>query len=165
METGTQLEHDIWHFARFDDLTPREIHDVYQARVAVFVVEQNCPFQDVDGADPAMLAPARDTRRRIRRAPRLLPPRAAGREVRRALDRARAHDARRRAAAGAGRELMAEAVARAETLWPGQAIRIGAQRYLETFYGEFGFAQVSEPYDEDGILHIEMLRIGRGRTQ
>ena len=37
-------------------------------------------------------------------------------------------------------------------------LRIGAQRYLDKFYGEFGFTQVSDPYDEDGIMHIEMLR-------
>ena len=59
---------------------------------------------------------------------------------------------------GAGRELMREAVARVRAMWPGHPIRIGAQRYLERFYGEFGFVQVSEPYDEDGIPHIEMLR-------
>jgi ElaA protein len=60
---------------------------------------------------------------------------------------------------GAGRSLMTEALRRAQDLWPGQAIRIGAQRYLDRFYGEFGFVQCSEPYDEDGIMHIEMLRV------
>jgi len=64
---------------------------------------------------------------------------------------------------GAGRALMAEAIARAEGLWPGQALRIGAQVYLDKFYGEFGFAQVSAPYDEDGIVHIEMLRAWASR--
>jgi ElaA protein len=59
---------------------------------------------------------------------------------------------------GAGRELMREAVARTNALWPGQAIRIGAQRYLERFYGDYGFVKASEPYDEDGIVHIEMVR-------
>jgi ElaA protein len=61
---------------------------------------------------------------------------------------------------GLGRTLMARAVERAEALWPGQPIRIGAQQYLERFYGDFGFVCVSEPYDEDGIMHIEMLRAG-----
>src|SRR5690349_7063965 len=81
-----------WTFARFDDLPPHDIHDLYQARVAVFVLEQKCPFQDVDGADPEC--------------------------------------------------------------W----IRIGAQQYLERFYGGFGFKTASAPYDEDGILHVEMVR-------
>jgi len=59
---------------------------------------------------------------------------------------------------GHGRALMREALAEAARLWPGRALRIGAQRYLERFYGEFGFVTVSEPYDEDGIAHVEMLR-------
>src|SRR5207247_3993078 len=59
---------------------------------------------------------------------------------------------------GYGRALMREALARAEKLWPACAIRIGAQRYLERFYADFGFVAASEPYDEDGVLHIEMLR-------
>ena len=57
---------------------------------------------------------------------------------------------------GQGRVLMAEAMKRARELWPGQPIRIGAQAHLERFYNEFGFTRSSEPYDEDGILHIEM---------
>jgi ElaA protein len=59
---------------------------------------------------------------------------------------------------GCGKELMREALDRAEKLWPGRAIRIGAQRHLERFYVDFGFVTASEPYDEDGILHIEMVR-------
>ena len=50
------------------------------------------------------------------------------------------------------------ALTHAERLWPGKAFRIGAQRYLERFYGDFGFVAVGEPYDEDGIVHVEMLR-------
>src|ERR1700693_4013242 len=42
-----------WRFAAFDELSAREVHDLFQARVAVFDIEQNCPFQDLDGADPA----------------------------------------------------------------------------------------------------------------
>ena len=59
---------------------------------------------------------------------------------------------------GLSESLMREALVRAEKLWPGKALRIGAQRYLERFYGEFGFGTVSAPYDEDGIPHVEMLR-------
>ena len=55
---------------------------------------------------------------------------------------------------------MSEALRRAHALWQGQPIRIGAQQHLERFYGEFGFAACSEPYDEDGIMHVEMLRNG-----
>ena len=42
-----------WRLSRFEELSAREVHDIFQARVGVFVLEQNCPFQDVDGIDPA----------------------------------------------------------------------------------------------------------------
>jgi ElaA protein len=59
---------------------------------------------------------------------------------------------------GLGRVLMREALRRAGRLWPARAIRITAQAHLERFYGEFGFVRVTEPYDEDGIPHVQMLR-------
>jgi ElaA protein len=147
-----------WRFARFEELAPREVHDLYRLRAAVFVVEQECAFQDLDGADleswhllgyrpssrPAPLAAYA----------RLVPPGlkyeepSVGRIV-------TAREVRR---TGLGRELVREALARAEQLWPGRAIRIGAQQRLERFYEEFGFVTASAPYDEDGIAHVEMLR-------
>jgi ElaA protein len=144
-----------WRFAPYGELTPQEIHDLYQARVAVFVVEQTCPFQDVDGADPACwhllgFSPSGTLLAYCR----LVPPGVKFAEP--SIGRVLTTKAGR--GNGAGRALMAEAIARAEQLWPGQDLRIGAQVYLDKFYGEFGFAQASDPYDEDGIMHIEMLR-------
>ncbi|HEY1149589.1 MAG TPA: GNAT family N-acetyltransferase, partial [Pseudoduganella sp.] len=60
--------------------------------------------------------------------------------------------------AGIGRALVAEGIRRAEAQHPGHRIRIGAQAHLQDFYGSFGFQPISEPYDEDGILHLDMLR-------
>jgi ElaA protein len=145
----------LWRFAPFDDLTPREVHDIFQARVAVFVLEQNCPFQDVDGADPSCWhLLGRDAAGDIAAYCRIVPPGVKYEEA--SIGRVLTTAGARRS--GAGRELMGEAMARTEALWPGMAIRIGAQRYLEKFYGDFGFVQCSEPYDEDGIMHIQMLR-------
>lgn len=156
-----------FRFARFDELTPREVHDIYQARVAVFIVEQNCVFQDLDGADPVswhLFAVSGD--RPLSPEPRglspntllaysrLVPPgvkfaeASIGRVITTAAGRGR----------GLGHELMRESVRRAQELWPGQPIRIGAQAHLEKFYEQVGFKKASDPYDEDGILHIEMLR-------
>jgi ElaA protein len=145
----------IWTFARFDDLTPRDIHDLYQARVAVFVLEQKCPFQDVDGADPQcwhLIGRGEDGT--VHAYSRLVPPGVKYAEP--SIGRVLTTAAARRT--GAGLDLMRESIARAERLWPGQALRIGAQQYLEKFYGGFGFRTVSAPYDEDGILHVEMVR-------
>jgi ElaA protein len=58
---------------------------------------------------------------------------------------------------GIGRELMAHAMKWSETLFGKQPIQIGAQLYLKSFYESFGFAQVGEIYDEDGIDHIHMV--------
>ncbi|MFO0595724.1 MAG: GNAT family N-acetyltransferase [Myxococcaceae bacterium] len=142
----------------FDRLTPREVHDVLQLRSRVFVVEQNCAYLDADGADPQCWhGLVRDEQGTLVATARLVPPGlkyeepAIGRVV-------SAPEARR---TGAGRELMRQAIAQCKRLWPGRHVRIGAQRYLEKFYGELGFVQTGEPYDEDGIPHIEMLlRVG-----
>ena len=132
-----------WRFTSFDELTVREVHDLYQARVGVFVVEQNCPFQDFDGLDPGCW-------HLLGRAPdgpllaycRLVPPglKYAEPSIGRVLTTKEARGS------GAGRELMAKAVGHAEHLWPGRAIRIGAQMYLERFYGGFGFVSEGESF-------------------
>ena len=58
---------------------------------------------------------------------------------------------------GVGKALMAEALRRLESLAPGQPVKIAAQRRLEDFYLGFGFRTVSDPYEEDGITHVDML--------
>jgi ElaA protein len=145
-----------WRFIRFADLSPRDVHDILRARAAVFVVEQDCAFQDVDGVDPAcwhLLG-------RLTAGPelvaycRVVPPGIKFDEP--SIGRVLTFGAAR--GTGAGRALMAEALARAGALYPGRALRIGAQQHLAKFYGEFGFEVASEPYDEDGIIHVEMLR-------
>jgi ElaA protein len=68
---------------------------------------------------------------------------------------ATAQDVRR---CGFGKALMAEALRRLDTLAPRQAVKLAAQRYLETFYSGFGFRTISDPYEEDGIVHVDMIR-------
>jgi len=150
-----------WRFAHFDELTPREVHDLFQLRVGVFVLEQNCAFQDVDGADPQCWhLLGRDGRDLVAYC-RFVPPGVKFAEA--SIGRVITAASVRRT--GAGRELMREALTRADKLWPNQPIRIGAQAHLERFYGEFGFQKASEPYIEDGIPHIEMLRPARTTTK
>ena len=143
-----------WRFAPFDELTPHELHDVLRLRAAVFVVEQKCPFQDVDGADPHCWHLLGTRAGELVAYSRLVPPGVKYAEP--SIGRVVSSPAARRT--GCGRELMRESIARADKLWPGKPIRIGAQRYLERFYGDYGFVKASEPYDEDGIMHIEMVK-------
>jgi ElaA protein len=153
-----------WRFAPFEELTPREVHDLFQARAAIFVIEQNCLFQDVDGLDPhcwhllgynspSPLGEGRGEGPALVSYCRFVPPGLKYPEP--SIGRVVTTSAVR--GTGRGRELIREALARADKLWPGQAIRIGAQAHLDRFYGDFGFIVASEPYDEDGIMHVEML--------
>lgn len=139
----------------FDRLTGREVHDLLQLRQRVFVVEQTCPFLDADGLDPkCWQGLGRDASRQLVATARIVPPGLKSEEP--AIGRvATALEIRR---TGAGRALMTSAIQQVQCLYPGQRIRLGAQRYLEKFYASFGFQPIGEPYDEDGIPHIEMRR-------
>jgi ElaA protein len=141
-----------WHFAPFAKLSPRQIHDLYRLRVEVFVVEQECPFQDVDGIDPKCWHLLGHIEDELVAYCRFVPPGVKYDEP--SIGRVITAPSVRRT--GMGRVLMAQAMGRAAKLWPGRRLRIGAQAHLERFYNEFGFTKSSEPYDEDGILHIEM---------
>jgi ElaA protein len=148
----------FWQWSRFSELTTADLYAVIRLREAVFIVEQNCPYPDADGRDPnAWHLPGweeRSTGRALVAYARIFEPgvrydeASIGRVV-------TAPDVR---GTGKGRELMAEALRRIDSLMPGQPIRIAAQRRLEDFYLGLGFKTVSDPYEEDGIIHVDMLR-------
>ncbi|MBD8565705.1 GNAT family N-acetyltransferase [Oxalobacteraceae sp. CFBP 8763] len=147
-----------WHFSRFADLTPFDLYDVLAARQNVFILEQTCLYPDIDGYDLKAhhLLGWRDVdgKRQLAAYLRVLAPGAKYDEM--SLGRVVTTPAAR--GSGAGRALLDQGIAHAEALHPGHRIRIGAQQYLERFYASFGFETVSAPYDEDGIMHIDMLR-------
>jgi len=147
-----------WHFSRFADLTPFDLYDVLAARQNVFILEQTCLYPDIDGYDLEAhhLLGWRDVegKRQLAAYLRVLAPGAKYDEM--SIGRVITTPAAR--GSGAGRALLDQGIAHAEALHPGHRIRIGAQQYLERFYASFGFQTVSAPYDEDGIMHIDMLR-------
>jgi len=143
-----------WRFVPFSALNTLELYQLLQLRSEVFVLEQACAFQDLDGADiEAMhLLGVRDNR--LVAYARCF---AAGVKFAEAsIGRVVTHASAR--GGGTGHVLMKEAVERLQKHWGPQAIRIGAQARLEKFYQQHGFVQNGEPYIEDGIPHIEMLR-------
>lgn len=147
-----------WQWLSFEGFTPEELFEIMKVRQAVFVVEQNCAYQDADDLDQVswhLMGWHEDNMRRNLVAylrvvfpGRKYPEPSIGRVL-------TASSAR---GAGLGKVLMREAIAHTASVYPQMSIRISAQRYLEKFYSGFGFETVSEPYDEDGIPHIEMLR-------
>jgi ElaA protein len=147
----------FWQWSRFSELTTSDLYAVVQLREAVFIVEQNCPYPDADGRDLNAWhllgwVQGSDTRTLVAYA-RIFEPGvrydqgSIGRVV----------TAREVRGTGVGKALMAEALRRLESLAPGQPIKIAAQRRLEDFYLGFGFRTVSDPYEEDGITHVDML--------
>lgn len=147
-----------WQWSRFQDLRPEDLYEALRLRENVFVVEQRCAYADADGRDPAawhLLGWMEgDGLRRLVAYARVFEPGArypegsVGRVV-------TAAEVRR---TGVGRVLMSEALERLNALAPGKPIRLAAQRYLENFYSGFGFRTASDPYEEDGIIHVDMLR-------
>ncbi len=142
-----------WHERGFDELTTRELYAITQLRERVFIVEQNCIYLDADGTDLmsrhlwAEEAGAIHAYLRVVPAGVKFPEASIGRVI-------TAPEAR---GTGLGKQLVRRGIAAAGA----GPIRIGAQAHLEKFYGELGFVRAGEPYDEDGIRHVEMtLAVG-----
>ena len=136
-----------------------ELYRVLQLRAEVFVVEQACVFQDMDGLDPACMhllgeAPDDAEGKRLLAYARLLPAGLGFAEV--SIGRVATAPATR--GSGLGHALMRESITQVQDLWGKESIRIGAQAHLQAFYAQHGFEPASDFYIEDGIDHIEMLR-------
>nr|HEX4318200.1 GNAT family N-acetyltransferase [Kofleriaceae bacterium] len=139
-----------WHDRAFDDLTVRELYAIIELRERVFVVEQACVYLDADGLDPRcrhVWAAAGDA---VHAYLRYVP--AGARYAEAALGRVVTAPAAR--GTGLGRELLRRAIA----TYGGAPLRLAAQAHLERFYADFGFVRASEPFDEDGIPHVYMVR-------
>jgi ElaA protein len=143
-----------WKFAAFDTLSLTELYAVLQLRSEVFVVEQSCVFQDMDGADTAAMHLLGTSSGQLVAYARCF---AAGVKFKEAsIGRIITRGELR--GSGAGHLLVRQAIDSMTQQWGSRAIRIGAQARLEHFYRQHGFETTGEPYIEDGIPHIEMLR-------
>jgi len=142
-----------WQLAGFDMLDTRVLYELLRLRAEVFVVEQCCAFQDVDGLDPQALHLLGWHGGELVAYARCFPAGVAFAEasIGRVVTRGSARGA------GWGHLLIAEAVRVVGARWGRQPIRIGAQARLKKFYEGHGFADVGLPYVEDGIDHIEMV--------
>jgi ElaA protein len=147
-----------WQWLDFDSIPNADLYTLLRARQDVFILEQKCLYPDLDGYDQQahhLLGwQTVDGQRQLAAYLRCLAPGVKFSEM--SLGRVLTTPVAR--ASGVGRQLMAEGLQRAQTLHPGHRCRIGAQAHLANFYASFGFQTMSEPYDEDGILHVDMLR-------
>ena len=147
-----------WQCLPFNALDTLQLYALLRLRSQVFVVEQNCVFQDMDGRDAQALhvlgTQGQGTQWRIVAAARCFPPGVTFEEA--SLGRVVTDPQAR--GTGLGHALVAQAITALQAQWGPQPIRIGAQAHLGRFYAQHGFVDQGKPYLEDGIAHIDMLR-------
>ncbi|MDA3815954.1 MAG: GNAT family N-acetyltransferase [Prolixibacteraceae bacterium] len=138
----------------FDDLSNSELYEILQLRSEIFVVEQNCVYNDLDGLDPEafhLYASKNDViigYVRLSRPGARFSTASIGRVVTRKNYRHK----------GISTLLMKKAIGHIENEWDETMISLSAQKYLRNFYEGLEFVVVSDVYLEDGIPHYKMVR-------
>jgi ElaA protein len=143
-----------WILKPFAELTPYELYTILQLRNEVFIVEQNCPYQDLDNKDLKSWHLMGIEDDKLIAYSRLLAPGISYSES--SIGRIVSSPSARKT--GMGKKLVEESIQQINNLFKTDSIRIGAQFYLKLFYESFGFIQDGEIYLEDNIPHIIMLR-------
>lgn len=146
-----------WKCKSFSQLNTDELFDLVKLRIDIFVVEQNCPYSELDDKDRHnqtrhIIGFSENT---IIGCARLLAPGVSYPDT--SLGRFAVAESFRRQ--GIGSTLMQQCFLNILSIWPNHNIRISAQQHLEKFYMSFGFVRTTDMYLEDGIPHIEMLKI------
>ncbi|HFU4000018.1 TPA: GNAT family N-acetyltransferase [Streptococcus suis] len=142
-----------WEIKAFDQLSLQELYSILTLRTDVFVVEQACPYPEVDGKDPNCLHLLGTDEGELVAYLRILPAGLSYDEV--SIGRVVIKSSYR--GKGLGRPMMEQAILYITNEWKESQIKIGAQAHLAKFYGSLGFEPVSEVYLEDNIPHLDML--------
>lgn len=142
-------------WSRLESFSALEIYEIIKAREAVFVVEQNCPYQETDNMDLYAWHLSTFFNGEFAAYTRVVDPGVKYNQP----SIGRVMTLKKYRKLKIGRLLMEEAIRFTELKFPERGIKIGAQVYLQNFYESLGFQSTSkEPYDEDGILHIDMIK-------
>lgn len=145
-----------WQCKFFSELSNKEVYKILQLRSEVFIVEQNCVYQDCDDKDLKAWHLCAWDDENLLAYTRLFD---KGVSYCDAASIGRVLTAPSVRGQNMGKELMRRSIAKIEELFGETTIRISAQLYLKHFYESFSFVQTGEVYLEDGIEHISMLRI------
>lgn len=143
-----------WNCKTFNELSVKEFHDIIALRISVFVVEQKCAFQELDGLDySALHVFGTNEKNEIVAVARLIPVGIPYAEA--SIGRISTRIDYRRS--GLGRPLMDFAMSELYKAFGNVPIKIMAQKYLEKFYTEYGFASIGADFIEDDIVHVYMI--------
>ena len=138
----------------YNELTKKELYDALQLRAEVFVVEQDCVYQDVDGKDDKAIHVLGYKNERLVAYTRIFKPgdyfeeSSIGRVVVAEKERQYKY----------GYDIMKASIAAIKNYFKTNKITISAQVYLKRFYNNLEFIEVGETYLEDGIPHIKMRK-------
>jgi ElaA protein len=144
----------MWQQQAFNELSIHELYSYLQLRVDVFVVEQNCPFPEIDGYDQESFHLAYMVENEPLAYARILP---SGVKYHR-ISIGRVIVKKEHRGKGLANELMDECLKFIDKKWPNQEVQLQAQSHLKDFYGSFGFESISNEYLEDGIPHVDMVK-------
>ncbi|MFK5974647.1 MAG: GNAT family N-acetyltransferase [Flavobacteriaceae bacterium] len=138
----------------FKELSSNELYDIVQLRAEVFIVEQNCVYQDLDGKDTKAVHVMGIKNDRLVAYARIFKPSDYFKEA--SIGRVVVKEPERKY--GYGRLIMKAAIRAVKDYFNETEIYLSAQAYLKFFYNSFDFQQIGEGYLEDGIPHIGMLK-------
>ena len=146
----------VWTWHHFEQLSNHQLYDLLKIRQDVFIVEQQCIYPDIDGLDVNCLHLVGYDKEQLVAYLRLIPADfhhsgniALGRIISLASMRG----------LGIGKMMMQQTMTYITEHFPSQPVQLSAQFHLLNFYQNYGFSSISEPYDEDGIRHIDMLHV------
>lgn len=147
------MSKEQWQLTDWAGLDTQQWHDIVALRIAIFVVEQDCPYQDVDGRDMSAMHLSCVIDDELMAYLRFFAPNEAGVAV---IGRVVVNESAR--GRGLGHRLMARGVQEVLDRYGPVVIHLSAQEHLRAYYGAHGFVQSGEGYLEDGIPHIPMDR-------
>ena len=143
----------VFEFKHFNKLSLSELYDILQLRADIFVVEQDCVYNDLDGLDKDAVHMFLKEGKEIVAYTRLLKPGTRFSDY--SIGRVVVKQPKR--GTGTGIRMMEEAKKFILNSWGATRIQVSAQKYLQKFYEDLGFKVITEEYLEDGIPHVGML--------
>ncbi|OOR26959.1 GNAT family N-acetyltransferase [Bacillus wiedmannii] len=142
-----------WNLKKFDELTNIELYNLLKERTLVFVVEQNCPYPEVDGKDPFSYHLFKEDDGEIIAYLRIVPAGVSYQEI----SIGRVFVKKEYRGQGIAEELLKKGLDFIQNELKEKTVKIQAQDYLRKFYSSFGFQTISQTYLEDNIPHVDML--------
>jgi len=138
---------------KFTELNTQELYEILKLRSDVFVYEQKCAYPDCDDYDLIAIHIMMMSDETLIAYARVLPPRSKYLQI--SIGRVVVHTDWR--GKNLARQIMDAAVAEARKAFPNNPLMVQAQSYLEKFYQSFGFQTINQPYDDEGIMHVDMV--------